>query len=285
MLKSFISSLIMGICFSNASDFQSSIFSVDEHTSSYLHTYIKGEGWHATNATNADQPFIESIFMDQDLMQWFGAGPSPHAQDAYDRTLKLWLPRFEDGYPHGGLIIRQDQTNLSMGFIMGGYTPTPGAAGIAYVITPDFQGRGLGTSVLRHFITQWAPEVARIGKGEGLPKDHPLISKFNCFNGKFLERLFAFVSPDNDASLKLLEKNEFFYSFCESPPILDLRPIFLQGDEDSKSLENIITIQLALLSFLESENKYTLVDKEGKIKTFALPGHHGRIKYQLERPV
>ena len=76
----------------------------------------------------------------------------------------------------------------------------------------DSQKKGVGTSCRRAMVKEWAPEVRAIGLGTapGMDLEHlgdcEKREAFCCFEGQPLQRIEATVSPENEASRRVLEK-------------------------------------------------------------------------------
>ena len=169
------------------------MFRVDE--AGYLHITLHGPTWYATNATLEDATFLISLFMDESVMKWYGKGASPDAADVLARTLDLWLPRFQQGEPHGGLIVRLRSNDNPVGFVLVGSSGVAGTGSIAYAFERSVWNTGLASSVVAAMVKTWAPQVVQAG--------------FRVYNGRTLERIDANVHVDNKASRALLTRVGF----------------------------------------------------------------------------
>lgn len=245
----------------------------------FLEVNLEGEKWFIKTAKASDIDFLNRVFLDQDIMKLYGSGPSIDSKEVLNRTLNLWLPRFEAGQPHGGLIVWSKEEGVPVGFVIGGLTNKPGVAGLSYAYLPSVWGKGIGSDVIKKFVEQWGPEVRRLGLGSS-ENESSLTSAFCCYNGEPLSRFEAVVSPDNGGSIKILLKNNFQNWPIDEAPLLDLSKI---TRDMSQSLENNI------LDFILSNNLsfsrgryYKLIDFEGMERTFSMPDCYERIRYHLE---
>lgn len=248
----------------------------------HLEVRLEGESWYAVNVQAKDQDFIVSLFRNGDVMKWYGAGPSQDLEEILDRTLRLWLPRFDAGQPHGALLVIDKENQGPLGFIMGGLTDTPGVAAVAYAYAPYSWGRGIGSDVLRKFLNQWGGEVKRIGLGKEVDatKYQKTISDFCCFQGQPLSKFQAVVSPDNMASLRMLEKAGFKSQPVDVVPILNLTSCssLIEMDMEAK----IRTVINANTLDIKRGQYYKMIDEAGSERTFMIPERYDRIKYYLE---
>jgi RimJ/RimL family protein N-acetyltransferase len=240
----------------------------------YLEMTIEGDKWFATNAKESDTNFLNYLFLDAEIMKFYGAGPSVNSQDVLDRTLNLWLPRFRAGEPHGGLIVWDKSNKTPLGFILAGLTSKPGIAGLSYAYIPSIWGKGIGSDVLKGFIEQWAPEVRK----RGLGKDTSA-TPFKCYKGEALSQFEAVVSPDNIGSLKVLARNGFENWLVDEDPLMDFSSLTRNSFH---SVERNITDFIALKELaIERGKYYKLIDFEGQERTFSIPTTYESLKYHL----
>lgn len=248
----------------------------------HLDVRLDGENWYAVNVQAKDQDFIVSLFRNNDVMKWYGAGPSQDLEEILDRTLRLWLPRFDAGQPHGALLVVDKKNQDPLGFIMAGLTDTPGVAAIAYAYAPHSWGRGIGSDVLRKFMDQWGGEVKRIGLGKDMDeiKYQKVISDFCCFQDQPLHKFLAVVSPDNRASLRMLEKAGFKSQPMDAESILNLTTCSsLVGLDVESKIRTAIKINTL---DVKRGHYYKMIEGEGVERTFMIPERYDRIKYYLE---
>lgn len=243
--------------------------------SNYLEMTIEGDRWFATNAKETDINFLNDLFMDPEIMKFYGAGPSLNSQDVLERTLNLWLPRFRAGEPHGGLIVWDKQDKTPLGFILAGLTGKPGVAGLGYAYIPSIWGKGIGSDVLKVFIEQWAPAV----RGHGLAENSSHAAAFKCYRGEALAQFEAIVSPDNIGSLKVLSKNGFQNWPVNEEPLIDLSSV-IRNFSDSIERSIIDFIDLKGLE-IERGRYYKLIDFQGQERTFSIPTTYESLKYHL----
>ncbi len=242
--------------------------------SNYLEMTIKGDKWFATNAKESDTNFLNYLFLDPEIMKFYGAGPSMDPQDVLNRTLNLWLPRFRAGEPHGGLIVWDKSNNTALGFILAGLTNKPGVAGLSYAYIPSIWGKGIGSDVLKGFIEQWAPEVRK----RGLVEDGST-NPFKCYKGEALSQFEAVVSPDNIGSLKVLARNGFKNWLVEGDPVMDFSSLTRNS---SYSIERNITDFITHKKLVIERGKYyKLIDFDGQERTFSIPTAYENLKYHL----
>jgi RimJ/RimL family protein N-acetyltransferase len=234
----------------------------------YLETELWGENWIARNATAEDAAFVKRIYKDDEIMKWYGAGSCQDDTDIMRQTLDLWLPRFASGQPHGGLIVESIEDRHPLGFVMGGYSGEPGVASIAYAYTSDVWGKGIGSSVLATMANQWAHEVKRIG--------------FRSYVREPLKRFDGTVSPENVASIRLLEKT----GFTHAQPSTDTIQIDLsQNPEESQEVSNQKIMDLYNSSLtttpLARGVRYALLDSKGNLRCFSVPEKYLAVKYHF----
>lgn len=259
--------------------FNSALFHYQSSSnSSFLEVTLEGEKWIARTAKATDIDFLNRLFLDKDIMKYYGAGPSLDAEDVFNRTLKLWLPRFEAGEPHGGLIIWDKEEGIPVGFVMGGLTNKLGVAGLSYAYLPSIWGKGIGSDVVKKFVEQWGQEVRRIGLDTS-KASQSLSSSFCCYKGEALAQFEAVVSPDNLSSIKILLRNNFQNWPTSAVPLLDLSGL---GRDDNQSIEESILNLISLKGVTLTRGQYyKLIDFEGEERTFSMPESYARIRYHL----
>lgn len=288
--------LVTGIFLSSSaafSGFQSSVFSFDnEAEAAGLHSRLNGSGWHAQDVRREDVSFHEDLFHDSTVMAGFASGKSRPKEQTSWRLEHQWIPRFQQGHPHGGMTVFFNNDGLytkRMGHVVAGGGEGEGVSEIAYSFLPDYWGKGFGSSIVGEIVHTWAPEVRRIGLGEGLDlqTDGHIISKFRCFGGQVLTRLDATASPTNPASWKILTKHGFkaaAFKVGKFEAVMDL-------DGQDVDLSSVETRLLSLHDAsqvplpLERGTRYQMIDTDGTVRTFSAHAKWDRIKFHFERAV
>lgn len=273
---------------------QSTIFTWDGNTSQ-VHSNLNGDlsenNWYAENVKSMDLQFYQSLFTNETVMKCFGDGQTRTPETTQGR-INFWIERFERGQPHGGMTVFQTDHDTPIGYIVAGGGDEPGVSEIAYAYIPEVWGKGIGSNVVEKIVTEWAPEVRRIGLGTNLDenRDAKIISTFRCFDGKILDRLDATASPSNPASWKILVKNNFHRAYSctsEERPIIEVDVDHchtLKGVDYKAMEEHILQKYYAqdAISPLEEGIRYLMIDPEGNEKTLSKHKGYSRLKYHFE---
>lgn len=270
-------------------EFTSEIFKYgDVKNAKDLHVSLEGitsagAKWIAREVQKEDVPFYQKLFADKEGMQYFGERQVRPPADTEKRVLESWIPRFQNGNPHGALTIIDLASKKMVGYCVAGAGDGPGASEVAFAYSKDFWNQGFGYSVCHTILKQWGPEVRRIGLGEGLDKeaDKVIIDAFRCFGGVELLRLDATSSIPNFASVKIIDKVGFQPAVSA---VKNLEPVFDFFKTEVKALK--FCEQEVLKSFaeknLEKGVRYRLIDPEGKARTFSHHKKYNNIKYHFE---
>lgn len=288
----FLMALGLGIFLTQASQamFESPIFTYDDKENAKdLHVSLQGNKWEIQEVTEQDIPFYQQLFSNLEVMTKFGDGQIRSPDSTAQRLRDVWIPRFQNGQPHGGLMIFDPDTHERVGNIVAGAGDGAGISEIAGAGLPQHWGRGIGFEVLEIIVQQWGPEVRRIGLGTGLDElqDGNIIRAFKCFDGQELSRFDATASPSNPGSWKILDKLGFKAAASQ---VQDLEnPL----DFDNKELQSPQALEETLLKLFDSSGdvsykistRYSLIDPEGKERTFSKHASYDRIKYHFEHSV
>jgi RimJ/RimL family protein N-acetyltransferase len=198
-------------------DFKSSIFSYhDLNNPININAYLQSTNWYAKTTTSNDKNLIQNnIWNNPEIMKYFRDG-RVRTPDETSPQFNMWLDRSKKGQPHGGLTIYNkniDNKDIEekIAYIIAGGGDNPGASEIAGAGLSEYTKRGIGSDVLHKIVTEWAPEVRRIGLAKNLDstKYEKIIKNFQCFGGQVLERIDSTTSFDNPLSMKILLKNGF----------------------------------------------------------------------------
>lgn len=252
-----------------------------------LHVSVKGSDWVLRDVREEDLSFYGDLLSNGDVVRQFGAGtPLPRKKIA-SWIRDSWVPRFESGKPSGALTVMHTD-GRKMGYVIGGLGEGPGVSELACAFMPEFWGKGLATSIAS-VVNQWAPEVRRIGLGEGLDpeKDKSVMTAFRCFQEQPLSRLDATASPNNPGSWRILDKLSFGPAASKlksKEVVLDLGT---QGDAAQNPVDHILKLYDASHNEppLEKGVRYQLVDEEGRLRTFSFHDMYNALRYHFERVV
>jgi hypothetical protein len=195
-----------------SSQFNSEIFEYENPgQATGLHVRLLGEGWQGKDIKASHIKFHQDLFGNPFVIQGFADGQIREAEGVKSRCLMSINDRFAKGFPHGLLTISDTETGTPFMHIIGGGGDRAGTSEIAYAMLPEYQGKKFGTKVVSSFVQDWAPEVRRIGLGNGLDPlaDEKIIKAFQCFEGKALDQLDATASPSNVASWRILDGLSF----------------------------------------------------------------------------
>lgn len=214
LMRNILITISFGSFFAQSSQavFQSDIFTYDDvKNAKGLHVTLKGNNWQATDVKEQDIAFHQQLFSNPQVMAGFADGQTRTPNSTKQRVSGIWLPRFQNGQPHGGMTVSNLEDKKNFGHIVAGGGEGAGVSEIAYSYMPAYWGKGMGYAVLEAIVNPWAIEVRRIALGEGLDElqDANIIKKFNCFGGQPLNRFDATASPSNTASYRILEKCGF----------------------------------------------------------------------------
>lgn len=269
--------------------FESPVFSYENLGSAErIHVALKGDGWTAQEIQGRDAPYLESVFGDSETMKLFGAGDVKDSEWVKSR-MQSWMNRSASGQPHGGLTVFDPETQAPMAHLVAGGGDRPGTSEIAYAMLPDQQGKKLGTKMVAAIVQEWAPEVRRIGLGQGLDGevDVAIMEKFKCFGGAILNQLDATAHPKNIGSWRILEKNGFGAAVCGVDATLETIDMSATGVETYEALDAAI---LALFQPINGDPlmpgvRYSLVDHEGNKRIVSYKEQFKSLRFHLERKV
>jgi RimJ/RimL family protein N-acetyltransferase len=290
--RSLLITLSFGTVFAQASQamFESDIFTYDDKENAKgLHVSLKGNKWQAKEVTEQDISFHQQLFSNPQVMAGFADGQIRTPESTEQRLRNMWIPRFQNGRPHGGLTVSDPETQENFGHVVAGGGDEAGVSEIAYSYLPAYWRKGIGSAVLGTIVQQWGPEVRRIGLGTGLDElqDANIIKAFKCFDGQELNRFDATASPSNPGSWKILEKFGFEAAASKVQNLEDTL------DLDNKELQSPQALEEELLKLFDSSGdisykiatRYRLIDTDGAVRTFSKHATYDRIKYHFERSV
>lgn len=265
--------------------FESEIFTYDDKKNAKgLHVFLEGRNWQAKEVIEEDIPFHQKLFSDPEVMAGFADGQVRIPTATAQRLQNMWIPRFQNGRPHGGLTVFTLQDQEKIGHVVAGGGDEAGVSEIAYSYMPNYWGRGVGSEVVGAMVHQWGPEVRRIGMGKNLDEvqDKNIIEAFQCFDGKVLERFDATASPSNPRSWKILEKFQFqaAASKVQDTDPLDFEQKEIQSPQDLE--KELLKIYDIVDSSYTVGTRYKLIDHEGKQRTFSKHNRFDRIKFHFE---
>ncbi len=278
-----------GIFLSNASQttFESEIFSYDNvENARNLHVSLKGTNWHAREVKEQDIPFYKDLFQNAEIMKKFGDGQIRLPEATEKRMRDIWFTRFQEGHPHASLTVFESDSQAPIGHAVAGNGEGIGVSEISGAGLPSYWGKGMGTEVMKKIITEWGPEVRRIGLGKNLDdiQDEKIIKAFQCFGGKELCRFDATASPSNPGSWKILDKFGFKaanFKVKSSDPVLNLEQNEFSSPENLE--EHMVKLfDTSSNTLLTSGFRYRLIDPEGNVRTFSKHEKYARIKYHFE---
>jgi GNAT superfamily N-acetyltransferase len=293
IFKLILSSIfILSITAGNASEspFRSNIFTYDDPLNAQnLHVSLKGDNWRAEDIKLTHLDFHISLFGNPTVMAGFADGQVRDAESVTNRVKNSVEERFVKGQPHGLLTVFDHSEQPFMHIVAGG-GDRPGTSEIAYAMMPNYWNKGYGGKVLAKIVQEWAPEVYKIGRGDGLDSipNENIVKAFQCFGGKPLDQLDATASPSNIASWKILVKLGFEAAKC------DLGATDTVIDYDHKEFESSNAMESDLLSHfaptsittdveqLMPGKRYRMIDPEGNVRTFSKHARWERMKYHFE---
>lgn len=258
-----------------------------EDSSSQVHSTLRGtlpeNNWYAEDFKMEDLLFHQSLCNNQTVMGCYGDGQVRTPESTLKRV-EPWAERFEKGQPHGGMTVFQLENKAPIGFIVAGVGDGAGVSEVAYAYMPEVWGKGIGNNVVEKIVTEWAPEVRRIGLNN---------VNFQCFGGKVLERLDATASPSNPASWKILVKNNFHRAISGTSGErlvieVDRDKCHNLGKIDYKAMETHVLEKYfseEAEQHLEEGVRYLMKDPEGKERTLSKHKGFKRLKYHFEYDV
>lgn len=264
----------------------SNVFAIEEGRR--VTVSLSAETWKAREVQRTDLESYQTLFADERVMSLFGSGTTRSAEYVERRMVDHWLPRFEGGSPHGPLTVHTSSEDPGVdpfiGFIIAGGGDGPGVSEVGYAYMPGHWGKGYGTSILRSVVTEWAPEVRRIGRGHGLDEreDASVIEGFKCFEGEALSRLDATASPDNPGSWKILTKTGFTAAATNvSSPDAYILDLDASEDEVLGRLKSLFDATQTDSS-LEPGKRYRIIDPHGNLQTVSFKIQYDCFKYHFE---
>ncbi|MFN7710476.1 MAG: hypothetical protein ACK5O7_05930 [Holosporales bacterium] len=276
-----------------------------------------GIQWVARDVQEKDIPFMEDHFFDERVMKNYGSGERREKNATRERLQTIWIPRFDNGHPHGGMTLLKAyleegrvHSRQPIGHAVAGGGDGPGVSEVAYGLNPylDVEGRqerlwgqGIISSVLGEIVESWAPEVRRIGLGVGLDERQHMnmIEAFRCFDNQTLAQLDATSSPKNIASWKAMDQRGFGAAqsrVCVTNGIFNFEnpdhPTF--DGLESREKEQVFWQNFeadSLMALFDSKRapsplspgvRYQCYDPFGRLRTFSWDQKFNRIKYHFE---
>jgi hypothetical protein len=270
-----------------SSQFTSDIFTYDNPTlATGLHACLQGDGWQGEDIKESHIKFHQDLFGNPFVMQGFADGQIREAEGVKSRCLMSINDRFAKGFPHGLLTLSDPETGTPFMHIIGGGGDRAGTSEIAYAMLPEYQGKKFGTKVVSSFVQEWAPEVRRIGLGNGLDPitDEKIIKAFQCYEGKALDQLDATASPSNVTSWRILDGLSFqaaVNGLESSESLIDFDGKELGYAQMEAKLLELFDSQYTS-SPLKSGQRYRMIDINAKVRTFSKHATWDRIKYHFE---
>ena len=204
--RSFFALCFFTHSFAFASSFHSDIFSFDDPTNAKgLHVFLPGGAWNIREIQEKDTDFHVALFTNPLAMQQFGNGRVRPIEAVKARIKNSIEDRFQKGHPNGMIVAITQEGQPFMHLIAQGGL-SAGESYIACAVDPAYWRQGWGKDCVRQSLKLWAPEVSRIGRGQGLNHDvdQNIITAFNCFGGSYLQFLTATVAPSNIGSLRII---------------------------------------------------------------------------------
>lgn len=274
---------------------ESNIFSFgDEQNLANMNVKLSGETktglqWTARPVTEADTAFIADFYMNPTTMMYFADGlqTKEEAVKRAQTRINIWQTRFKQGMPHGGLVVLDADMKAIAHFVNGG-GDEPGASEVARMILPDYAGQGMGTSLMQTVVKIWSPEVARLGRDQSNEK---VAKKFQCFGGEALKRLDATASPSNVSSWKSQDYAGF--TAAKSKVQGEGYAVSFDGKEYEGVLKRDLyaAMEKDILTLFDANHtpqplvpgtRYSMVDIDGKVRTFSRHLKYDGIKYHAE---
>lgn len=239
-------------------EFKSAIFLYEDPIQAKrLHTSFHGDDWSAEEAKSGDLPFYLSLFGNETVMAKFGSG-KPMGYDRVESLLNTWgLEPFDRGNPDGMLLI-SDHLKQPFMHILAKRADRPGTSQLQYAMMPDHWGKKYGEKVVATLVQEWAPEVSRIGYGMGLDGaiHANIIKAFQPFQDQPLDQIEACASPENQASVRILEKVGF------ETAQYDLKSTEVVIDFDQREFDSLQAMNSELSKLLDPAGDLKLNPKE-----------------------
>jgi len=263
----------------------SEIFTYDDPASAKnLHVSLQGESCQMRSLVAADLPLYQNLFSNPTAMSKLGHGEL-HSFERTAGYVQRWISRFQEGHPHSNLILSTPESPEQLGYVMARADVGVGVSEISFALLPEHWGKRLTTHAVTAMVHQWAPEVRRIGLGVGLDaiQDAAIIKAFQCFENAPLETLYATARPANPGSWKIFDRLNFQPSALEAE---DAEPVLNFDHQEFASLD--VFESKILESFTSSEPlktgvHYSLVDPEGRVRTFSKHEEYGSLRYHFEK--
>lgn len=136
------------------------------------------------------EPYYSELFSDQEVMKKYGEG-TPLTEDVVSNMVKTWTKRWEMNDPFSSFTVRESQTDEFAGQVILGHGKQPGTAELAGASPQRFWARGFGFEAAKSIVTEYAPK---------------LVKKKYQIDGQPLTAVVATARPDNEASVKILQK-------------------------------------------------------------------------------
>lgn len=283
----------------HANDFKSDIFSYDNLAEAKgCHVLLKGIAkhgleWIARDINETDLPYVIKAFGNATITKSFGYGAPIPEEKIRKKFVDFWIKRFQDGHPHGALILLDAVTQERLGFYVAGEGDSLGASEIAGLVMeeswdesdqPKSWRQGITTSILNVLIKEWAPEVKRLGTDPIVPDQ--IRKAFQCFNDKPLTLLEATASPINLASWHVLTTFGFEAShvnLASETIVASYEGMLLESNQWEELLNSLFTSLGD--NPLDKEKRHLIKGINGTI--FALSQHpqFNVLKFHFERPV
>jgi RimJ/RimL family protein N-acetyltransferase len=245
--------------------------------------------WSMRAVNGEDVPFYQGLFANPTVMSMFADGQVRSAADTRKRAEDVWIKRFKDGQPHGGMTVLNNKGQL-IGNLVAGLGDEPGVSEIAYTYIPEVWGKGVGKSTVRAIVEEWAPEVRRIGLGlaQETFATPEAIRCFQCFGKQALSRLDATASPANKASWRILAANGFTaaqYKLSSTAAQIDFssRDFADAQEMENEALKNFDPLHTP--QPLAPGVRIRMVDPDGVLQTVSKHTKYDRLKYHFERSV
>lgn len=248
-----------------------------------------GKTWTATNVTEETIPFMQDIFANPNIMAGFAGGQLRDRAATKKRMEEQWMPRFQKGQPHGGLVIRDDE-GTPIGHVVAGGGDGAGTSEIAYSFMPEWWNQGYGTSVVGEIVEAWGPTVRRIGLGrDPVHTSEETVKAFTCFDEQVLDQFDATASPRNAGSWRILDRHRFSpaaTNLSSEDPVADFDHTGMTYPEmEAKLVERFDVDKTDKSDLLKAGVRYRMIDTDGNPRTVSRHTTWECMKYHFEQPV
>lgn len=236
-----------------------------------------------------DLSFYQDLYSNQDVVKTMGGGKGLTPERVASRV-GVWGEGFANGLPIGKMTVIQNE--LPIGCI-GLYknSKRSGVAEFSRAFIPAVQGKGLGTSVLRFIVEEWAPAVRTIGLGNGQNKPYvapqSATEKFRCFGGEVLEVLYATAKPSNQASWQCYKHFNFEPTAATDPSQIQITCAEWEQSHHG-SLEDYIKgkyFSETSSTQLQVDVLYDMLDENEKPKTLSFVSDYDSFRYHFDHRV